>query len=176
MTNTLLIGLALIMGFVFLFNSLAVWAVESSGLKKYRLRNPDVVPLSATNKYPRIVLNGIFAVGLYFGFAYFFSQYVTHDLGTGPLRVVGEVLAILLLYDFMYYLMHRVLHWPRVMKHVHGRHHVVRNPTAADGLYLDPLDNFAGLGLFFLSVVIIGPVSTATFLARIFHQCAFTRM
>ena len=44
----------------------------------------------------------------------------------------------------------------------------VRNPTAADGLYLDPLDNFAGLGVFFLSVVIIGPVSTATFLAAVF--------
>ena len=168
MTNTLIIGLALIMGFALVFNSLAVWAVESSGLKKYRLRNPGFVQLSTTNKYPRILLNGIFVIGLYFGFAYFFSQYVTHDLGTGPLRVVGEVLAILLLNDFMYYLMHRAFHWPRVMKYVHGRHHRVRNPTAADGLYLDPLDNFAGLGVFFLSVVIIGPVSTATFLAAVF--------
>ncbi len=154
--------------FAFVFDSLAVWAVEASGLKKYRLRNRNLMPVPSSNKYWRISLNGILALALYFGFAYFFQGFVTAGLTANPSRVVFDVLAVLLLYDFMYYLMHRAFHQPTLMKLVHGMHHKVRNPTAADGLYLDPLDNFAGLGLFFLSVVIVGPMSTLSFIVAAF--------
>ncbi len=168
MTDSLIIGLAIVMGFSFLFDAAAVWAVESSSLQKYRLRNPKVVPLSATNKYLRISLNGFFALGYYFAFAYFFKGYVTNVGALGPLQLVGEVLAILLLYDLLYYWMHRGFHRPPLMRLVHRTHHKVRNPTAADGLYLDPWDNAAGLSVFFLSVLIVGPISTTTFLTAVF--------
>ena len=167
LTSVLFIGLAAVMLFILALQLLAVWVVESSALKKYRLRNPGFVQLSAEGKYARIAFNGLLAFALYVGFAYVFAGYVTAGLTGSLWRVLLEVAAILLLYDLMYYLMHRGFHHPWLMKHVHGRHHHVRNPTAVDGLYLDPLDNFAGLGVFFLSVVVVGPISAASFLCAV---------
>ncbi len=154
--------------FAFVFDLFGVWAVERSGLKKYRLRNQSFIRAPSDNKYCRIALNGTLALGLYFGFAFFFQEYVTAGLTANASRVAFDVLAVLLLYDLMYYLVHRAFHFPKLMKYVHGTHHRVRNPTAADGLYLDPLDNIAGLGLFFLSVVIVGPMSTLSFILATF--------
>lgn len=167
MTTPLFIGLGTVLLLMFAHQVIAVWAVESSQWKRYRLRSPSTVHLSTTNKYPRIAGNALFAFGLYAGFAYLFQDHVTRGLTDSPWRIALEVLAILLIYDLLYYLMHRGLHHPWMMKHVHGRHHHVRHPTAADGLYLDPLDNFAGLGVFFLSVLIVGPISTTSFLAAV---------
>lgn len=168
MTNTLFVGLACIMGFVFVFNSLVTWATESGPLEKYRMRAANAVPVADANKYLRISLSGLFSLALYAGFAYFFVDFVSKTGEIGLPRVIAEVVAIMLVYDFMYYWVHRGFHWQPLMRLVHGTHHKVRNPTVADGLYLDPWDNAAGLGLFFLSVLIIGPVSTATFLSAVF--------
>ncbi len=50
------------------------------------------------------------------------------------------------------------------MRMIHGVHHKVRYVTAESSSYLHPLETFAGTALFLGSVVIVGPVSAASFL------------
>jgi sterol desaturase/sphingolipid hydroxylase (fatty acid hydroxylase superfamily) len=74
------------------------------------------------------------------------------------------VLGILLLYDLMYYFFHRGMHLRRVMKYCHVVHHRVRSPTSSESTFLHPLEGICGLGLLILSIVILGPISTVSFL------------
>jgi len=70
-------------------------------------------------------------------------------------RVLLDIFAILMIYDFFYYLMHRFLfHGKGFMRQVHAIHHQARNPTSLDSLLLHSLEAFLGVALFV--VVICG--------------------
>jgi sterol desaturase/sphingolipid hydroxylase (fatty acid hydroxylase superfamily) len=66
-----------------------------------------------------------------------------------------DVLAVLLLFDFFYYLTHRFLFHGRVLRKVHALHHQARTPTYIDALYVHPLETFIGLLLFLGSIPLI---------------------
>src|SRR5262249_27457606 len=73
-------------------------------------------------------------------------------------------LAILTVYDLLYYLMHRYLfHGWSVLKRVHAVHHRARQPTAIDSLFLNPIEGFLGLALLMFCTWLIGPVHIYTF-------------
>jgi sterol desaturase/sphingolipid hydroxylase (fatty acid hydroxylase superfamily) len=75
-----------------------------------------------------------------------------------------EGLAILAVYDVLYYLMHRYLfHGWSVLRAVHALHHRARRPTAIDSLFVHPVENAMGLGLLVLSTWIVGPVGVYAF-------------
>jgi sterol desaturase/sphingolipid hydroxylase (fatty acid hydroxylase superfamily) len=76
-----------------------------------------------------------------------------------------EILAILLIFDFMYYLTHRFIFHDGPLRKVHSLHHQARKPTFIDALYVHPLETFIGLCLFLVSIPIMGlivggPVNT----------------
>lgn len=76
-----------------------------------------------------------------------------------------QVVAILLIFDFMYYLTHRFLFHGDLLRKVHALHHQARKPTYIDALYVHPLETFIGLSLFLISIPIMalilgGPVNT----------------
>jgi sterol desaturase/sphingolipid hydroxylase (fatty acid hydroxylase superfamily) len=76
-----------------------------------------------------------------------------------------EIVGILLIFDFMYYLTHRFLFHGDPLRKVHALHHQARKPTFIDSLYVHPLETFIGLSLFLLSIPIVGliegtPVNT----------------
>jgi len=62
----------------------------------------------------------------------------------GPLppwwRVLLEVLAFIVLDDFLFYWMHRTLHHRLLFKHVHAIHHKILTPWAVTGHYMHPLE------------------------------------
>jgi Delta7-sterol 5-desaturase len=45
-----------------------------------------------------------------------------------------------MLWDLVFYLTHRVLHWPKVYRGSHFRHHSCRPPVAWSGIAIDPLE------------------------------------
>jgi sterol desaturase/sphingolipid hydroxylase (fatty acid hydroxylase superfamily) len=98
-----------------------------------------------------------------FGMTFAVYRYTFRDTPSSPGRVVFEILAILLVYDFAYYWLHRLMHTTRGMRWVHGRHHEVRNPTAMESFYLTPAELFAGLGLLLACTWLLGPVSIYSF-------------
>ena len=71
-------------------------------------------------------------------------------------KVVLDVFLIMMIYDFLYYLMHRFLfHGQGKMRQVHAVHHQARQPTYIDAHYVHPLETFMGLGLFFLTIALL---------------------
>jgi sterol desaturase/sphingolipid hydroxylase (fatty acid hydroxylase superfamily) len=75
-----------------------------------------------------------------------------------------SALAILALYDWLYYLMHRHLfHGWSVLRRVHAVHHRVRQPAAIDSLYVHPVENVLGLSLLILCTWIVGPLDAYAF-------------
>jgi sterol desaturase/sphingolipid hydroxylase (fatty acid hydroxylase superfamily) len=62
-----------------------------------------------------------------------------------------DIIAILMVYDFFYYLMHRFLfHGQGYLRRVHALHHQARSPTYIDAHYVHPVETAMGLNLFLL--------------------------
>ena len=70
-------------------------------------------------------------------------------------RHAAEALAVLLTYDFFYYLTHRFLFHGRPLQRIHALHHQAHTPTHIDALYVHPLETFIGLALFLGSMPLI---------------------
>lgn len=72
-------------------------------------------------------------------------------------RHLVDFVAVLMLYDFFYYVVHRYLfHGNGYLRRVHGIHHQARQPTAIDGHYVHPVETLIGLGMFHVSVLLYG--------------------
>ncbi len=92
-------------------------------------------------------------------------------------KVLLEIFAILMLYDFVYYLTHRFLfHGNGPLRRVHAIHHQARDPSWIDASYVHPLEIAIGLWLFFGSVmaytIFAGPahVVALTVMYVLFHE------
>jgi sterol desaturase/sphingolipid hydroxylase (fatty acid hydroxylase superfamily) len=75
-----------------------------------------------------------------------------------------EVIGILLVYDFLYYFLHRYpFHQWGLLMRVHAVHHKARHPIAIDSLYLHPVENVLGLALLLFCTWLVGPVNLYAF-------------
>jgi len=71
------------------------------------------------------------------------------QLDARPLwRHIADMVAMLMIYDLFYYLIHRFLFHGRLLRKVHALHHQARTPTYMDALYVHPVETVIGLGLF----------------------------
>jgi sterol desaturase/sphingolipid hydroxylase (fatty acid hydroxylase superfamily) len=66
-----------------------------------------------------------------------------------------DVVAVLMVFDFFYYLTHRFLFHGKALRKVHALHHQARTPTYVDGLYVHPLETAIGLLLFLGSIPLV---------------------
>lgn len=167
----------IILGAILLFDGLLMntlaWAAQSSSLKQYRLRTPTTYRIPKAKKIANISLNTLLSLVLLAAILYHFGDDMIYRKTPGWVTVFGEVLASLLLYDFLYYFMHRAMHHPKAMKYVHGVHHYVRFPTSSESIYLHPAENIAGLSLLCGAMMLVGPISALSFLVCFFiHSTA----
>ena len=72
---------------------------------------------------------------------------------------------VLLLYDCGYYWVHRLLHLPLLMRHIHRVHHRMIHPVAVDSLYIHPLETVGGLCVQLGCIALVGPLGVGAFLA-----------
>jgi sterol desaturase/sphingolipid hydroxylase (fatty acid hydroxylase superfamily) len=164
MNTTFFICWGLILAFDGVLMGTLTWAATSEKYRKYRIRTPKSYEIPRGRKIINTQLNNILSLSMFGAFAYFLGDRVLYAGWPGITGLLGQALGILLLYDFMYYFLHRAGHHPKVMKYVHGVHHFVRYPTSDESIYLHPGETLAGVGLLLLAVVIVGPVSTVSFL------------
>lgn len=112
----------------------------------------------------RVALNGILSVSMVYGWAYLLQDYIFYTEMKAWWRVPVEMLAILAVYDVLYYLLHRFpFHQWGWLKRVHAVHHMAKFPIAVDSLFLHPVENFAGLALLNFCIWIVGPVHIYSF-------------
>ncbi len=114
------------------------------------------------NMIPNTIFSGLLAVGVVLGLRSWLIDESTASIEL--LDVAADVCATLMLYDFLYYFMHRFLfHEWKAMRRVHTVHHTNKFPTAFESLYMHPLENLMGLGLLMVCTAIVGPVSVPAF-------------
>jgi sterol desaturase/sphingolipid hydroxylase (fatty acid hydroxylase superfamily) len=144
------------------------WAAESVRFSKYRIRTPKNYQIPPLRKAINTNLNNVLSLLIFIAFFIFAGERFLQPGWPGITMLLGETLLVLLLYDFMYYFFHRFMHHPKVLRHVHRVHHLVRFPTANESIFLHPLETIGGLGLLILSVLILGPISAYSFLLIFF--------
>lgn len=125
-------------------------------------------PISDAQFRRYALINGLLSLALVYGLTFALQNLVFQAGTVTPLRALLEGLAVLLVYDFGYYFVHRYpFHEWTLLRRVHAVHHVVKNPTAIDSLYLHPLENVIGLALLWLSALVValisGPISVYAF-------------
>lgn len=74
-----------------------------------------------------------------------------------PLWVaLAQLLFFVLLDDFLFYWMHRALHWGPLYRRIHSVHHRVVTPCAATGHYMHPVEYVLTGGLMLLGPLLLG--------------------
>ena len=164
----LIAGLVGVYFFSVIFTVLQTRAAKSERYKQYRLYTPVNDPLANTSKVPRTFFIILFIACIWTAYLTQGYDWVIHDEPSAFAVLPVQILAVLLIYDFMFYWVHRVFHLPLLIRYVHYVHHKVRFPTAIDDYYLHPIDTLWVTTLFFLSVTIVGPFNTTTFIATLF--------
>jgi sterol desaturase/sphingolipid hydroxylase (fatty acid hydroxylase superfamily) len=144
------------------------WAFHSERFTPYRINLAPSMKIDRSERLRSIAVSSVLSLVMVFGLTYLIYPYTFHTNPTPAWRVVVEVLVILLVYDFAYYWLHRVMHIKRLMPLVHGVHHKVLNPTAMESFYLHPLEMFAGLALLMVCTWLVGPVHGYAFAAVFF--------
>jgi sterol desaturase/sphingolipid hydroxylase (fatty acid hydroxylase superfamily) len=127
-----------------------------------------VLPASVTRRayVLRTGLTAIFSGGLVFALVYAVHDFVFYESAAAWWRYPLEAVGILLVYDFLYYLLHRYpFHQWGYLKRVHAVHHRAKRPNAIDSLFLHPVENFLGLALLMTCTWLVGPVHVYSFAA-----------
>ena len=156
--------------FCFAVASYAVWSWLASNPKfeKNRLNASALAVDPLPHRLMRAVLIAclivlVFTTYLTVGYDYFIS----HDQPEPWFIVPFKILAVLVIYDFVHYWLHRAMHLPLLMRYIHHVHHRVRQPTALDDLYISAGDALWVTAVLFLSIAIVGPLGEMSFLGSI---------
>ncbi len=160
-----IIGVSIVGIFLVMIGSgilMGVCQLSYSSVPTVRNNSRDIS--TARNYWTVIVLNVVAIFGTYIGAVLLFTDYL---IRSGPTYWYDVVLAILL-YDFGYYWLHRVMHTKFLMRHLHGWHHRCKHPTAIDGLYQRPHETVLALSMLMVCVALVGPVSVPSFVLVIF--------
>ena len=64
---------------------------------------------------------------------------------------------LLLIHDFYFYCIHRLMHHPKLFKHVHAVHHRSHNPTQFAAFSFHPIEAFLEVGI--ISIVLLIPIN-----------------
>ena len=74
-------------------------------------------------------------------------------------RHAVDIVAVLMVFDFFYYLTHRFLFHGKALRQVHSLHHQAHTTTHIDALYVHPLETAIGLALYLGSIPLIAAIS-----------------
>jgi sterol desaturase/sphingolipid hydroxylase (fatty acid hydroxylase superfamily) len=144
------------------------YAYHARRFEAHRISLKESMKVPGRERLLNIAYIAVLSVIAVFGMTTAIYRYALYDHPVSLWRVLFEILAILLVYDFAYYWLHRAMHTKKLMRWVHGKHHEVHNPTAMESFYLTPAELFAGLGLLLACSWLIGPVSIYSFAAVFF--------
>jgi sterol desaturase/sphingolipid hydroxylase (fatty acid hydroxylase superfamily) len=129
-----------------------------------RIREEPQRKLVGARFWRVVMLNAGFSAALVFGSTLGLAPWLFTEATPSLGRLAYEFVAVLLLYDLLYYLAHRYLfHEWKPLASVHAVHHTAKFPRALDSLYIHPVETLIGLALLFVSLWLVGPVSVASF-------------
>ncbi len=137
-------------------------AFKVPALERMREINREQDALKMAKPRYRAMVKSSMRVGLATNLAFFLvlAPFVV-TLDAKPIwRYLADLVLILLVFDFFYYLAHRfLLHRVGYFVRVHGVHHQAHDPTYVDALFVHPLETFIGQALFIASAVGLGALA-----------------
>lgn len=162
------VGIGVVMGISAALLVFLTWAHGSPRFAHRRISDKPGMKVPWAQRARTMLFIGTLSFSAVIGATYFlFEQIVTLEAATW-LTITWQTLAVLLVYDFAYYVLHRSMHHKKLMRFVHGVHHRARNPTALESFYLHPIELLAGLGLLVASTLVVGPIHWLAFLIVFF--------
>lgn len=156
------------LGFNAVLLGVLAWAYASPRFASQRMSMATSLRLPWPARARVMVVTSALSLLTVFGFVWALYGTAIHDRPVGTSTIVLQTIGVLVLYDFAYYILHRLMHVKKLMRWVHGMHHRARNPSALESFYLHPVELFAGLALLFASVLVAGPVHVYAFTAAFF--------
>ena len=166
--DTLMAGLAVTAVVTGVLMFAGDFMARSKRFAPYRIRHSEKQLLSTKAMAMNIAFNMGFSLAIYVFALLFLADQLYQEKSIGLLITLVHVIAVLLVYDFGYYLLHRGLHHPKAMILVHGVHHKARFPSAMQSMLLSPWENLAGIGLLLLTIMLLGPMSVEGFVIVVF--------
>ena len=165
MTYNWIAGLVLFLATI-LLTRIGEWiAFRHPALKRMRAINREMDAPKREKKRVRSMLQASARVGLIMNVVFFLlaAPFVI-DLEPRPLwRYAFEIVSVLMIFDFFYYLTHRFLFHGKLLRKVHAVHHEVRHPSYIDALYVHPTETAIGLFLYMGTAIalplLFGPFS-----------------
>lgn len=145
-----------------------IWAYHSPRFAARRIGGGPPMRVTWRHRSRTMSITSLLSLVTIFGVVYVFHDRLFHARSVSWWTILGETLAIILVYDFIYYFAHRVMHHPKLLRAVHGVHHRARNPSALESFYQHPAELLTGLTLLFGSIWLLGPVHEYTFVATFF--------
>ena len=168
MYSSFYIGIGAILAFNTFVLGILAYFFYSPRFAEQRISERPAIKAAWPQRLRIMAVISVLSLAAILGGTWLLFDQLVHAASTPWWRVGLEALGILVLYDFLYYWLHRSLHHKKLMRFVHGVHHRARNPSALESFYLHPIELLAGLGLLLLSTMIIGPVHSHSFLLVFF--------
>lgn len=151
------------------------WAFHQPRMLAHRIPGYTPMKVPARQRWRTMATIGALSVALSVGGIYAAKTWLLGDREHDSLVLtLVQGAAVILLYDFIYYFAHRVMHIKKVMRFVHGVHHRARFPTVLESLYQDPIELITGLALLFAATWLVGLVEPVTPMAFLFAFCVFS--
>ena len=124
------------------------------------------IPLCLFNIFVLIFLN---IIALQFLDDIFLKEYIS------PTIIIVEVLIVLAVDDFFFYLLHRYMHTNKfIYKKIHKIHHRANTPIPIEYIYVHPLEWMSGMIGPFIGMILMGGISFYSYviylLVRNFHE------
>jgi sterol desaturase/sphingolipid hydroxylase (fatty acid hydroxylase superfamily) len=140
------------------------WAASTPRFEAYRISDDPHRAIDLKTAYRIAAKNAIFSAALIFSTAFALQGFLFREGPVALWRAGLEAVAVILIYDFLYYFMHRfLLHEWKVLRPAHAVHHAAQNPRVVDALLLHPVETFLGLATLFASILIVGGIHLYTF-------------
>ena len=150
------------------------WLGKSSLMEKHRTRKDWPRKVPDDEHVRNRTINSIVSTAMIFGTCFALHDFLFIEVSQSFGAIIVQTILILALYDFGYYFLHRyAFHEWTVGRRWHGVHHRIRSPYVTDSLFIHPIETMLGLGLFFLCVLIVGPVSVYAFGVAFFVYSAW---
>jgi sterol desaturase/sphingolipid hydroxylase (fatty acid hydroxylase superfamily) len=157
MTYDWFAGLVLLAA-VFLTTRLGYFlAFKVPALQRMRVINREQDALKMADRRYRPMVKASIRVGLATNVVFFLilAPFVVTLEAVPVWRYLTDLVLILVVFDFFYYLTHRFVFHGKLLRKVHALHHQARTPTYIDALYVHPVETTIGLVLFLGSIPLV---------------------
>jgi sterol desaturase/sphingolipid hydroxylase (fatty acid hydroxylase superfamily) len=139
-------------------------AFHSDEMKAWIISEDPQRSVDSAALHRSVKLNSVVSMTFMTGSSLALHDFIVYGGDVALWRIPLEVTMAVLVYDFLYYFVHRYpFHEWKMLRSVHAVHHLTKHPRGVDSLLLHPAETCIGLAALLVSVALVGGVHYASF-------------